>query len=182
MGELLIGMEVANSYVPGKTMFLWHKAGPLFDQFRKGSESKARIKAVDDMVGFGELRAEDRAELEELVRAEGAFWEGLSEAEEVAAQARGSRTGSLAVASRIAPASGLAAAQGGASSRDDVAFWAAVRGAGAARGAAVAGFLLLIALGLLFRMASYISSIVGAAWGAARSVVRVASRAPSPST
>ena len=49
---------------------------------------------------------------------------------------------------------------------------AAAEAAGAARGAAVADFLLLITLGLLFRMASYISSIVGTAWGAARSVVR----------
>jgi predicted DNA-binding WGR domain protein len=82
MGAVRVGMEVDNPHVPGKTMFLWHKAGPLFDLFRKGSENKARIKAVSDMAGFGGLRAEDREELEELVRAEAAFREGLSEAEE----------------------------------------------------------------------------------------------------
>ena len=91
---------------------------------------------------------------------------------------------------RFAPASSPAGAQGAAFSKNDVSFWTAVgvavgaavasatrmaaaaAAAGAARGAEVADFLLLIALGLLFRMASYISSIVGAAWGAARSVVR----------
>jgi hypothetical protein len=82
MGAVRIGMEVDNPHVPGKTMFLWHKAGPLFDQFRKGSESKARIKDVGDIAGFGDLKKADQEELEELVRAEAAFREGLSEAEE----------------------------------------------------------------------------------------------------
>jgi len=82
MGAVRIGMEVDNPHVPGKTMFLWHKAGPLFDQFRKGSESKARIKNVGDMAGFSDLKKADQEELEELVRAETAFREGLSEAEE----------------------------------------------------------------------------------------------------
>jgi hypothetical protein len=62
-------------------MFLWYKPGPLFDQFRKGSENKPRIKDVNEIVGFGDLKAADRKELEELVRAEASFREGLSEAE-----------------------------------------------------------------------------------------------------
>jgi len=81
-GAVRIGKEVDNPFKPGTRMFLWHKAGALFDQFRKGAEHKPRIKSVDEIVGFADLEQKDRDELEELVAAEAAFREGLSEAEE----------------------------------------------------------------------------------------------------
>ena len=81
-GAIRIGKEVDNPFKPGTRMFLWHKAGALFDQFRKGAEQKPRIKSVDEIVGFADLEQKDRDELEELVAAEAAFREGLSEAEE----------------------------------------------------------------------------------------------------
>jgi predicted DNA-binding WGR domain protein len=62
-------------------MFVWYKPGPLFDQFRKGSENKARIKDVNEIVGFADLKPADRKVLQDLVTAELSFREGLSQAE-----------------------------------------------------------------------------------------------------
>ena len=81
-GAMRVGKEVDNPFKPGTRMFLWHLAEALFAQFRKGAEDKPRITSVDDIVGVGDLEAKDREALEELVAAEAAFREGLTEAEE----------------------------------------------------------------------------------------------------
>jgi len=81
-GSVRIGKEVDSSFKPGTTMFVWYKPGPLFDQFRKGSENKPRITDVTAVVGFTDLKPSDRTELEALVSAEASFREGLSQAEE----------------------------------------------------------------------------------------------------
>ena len=80
-GAVRIGKEVDNPFKPDTKMFLWYKPGPLFEQFRKGAESKPRIRAVGEIAGFGGLRAADAAELRALVEAELAFRAGLQAAE-----------------------------------------------------------------------------------------------------
>jgi len=80
-GAVRIGKEVDNPFRPGTRMFVWYTVGPLFDLFRKGSENKPRIKSVDDLVGFENLKPKDAAELEQLISAEAAFREELTEAE-----------------------------------------------------------------------------------------------------
>jgi hypothetical protein len=72
---------VDNTFKPGSTMFLWHKPGPLFDQFRKGAENKPRIKDVNDIAGIADLKPADKKVLEDLVISELSFREGLSQAE-----------------------------------------------------------------------------------------------------
>jgi hypothetical protein len=80
-GAVRIGKEVDNTFRPGTRMFVWYSPGPLFDLFRKGSENKPRIKSVDELVGFENLKAADAAELESLISAEAAAREKLTEAE-----------------------------------------------------------------------------------------------------
>lgn len=80
-GAVRIGKEVDNTFRPGTRMFVWYLPGPLFDLFRKGSENKPRIKSVDELVGFEDLKASDAAELESLIMAESAAREKLTEAE-----------------------------------------------------------------------------------------------------
>ena len=80
-GAVRIGKEVDNPFKAGSRMFLWYKPAALFAQFRKGAESKPRIKAVGEIAGFGGLRAADAAELRALVEAELAFRAGLQAAE-----------------------------------------------------------------------------------------------------
>ena len=80
-GAVRIGKEVDNPHKPGSKMFLWYKPAALFDQFRKGSENKPRIKAVGEIDGFDGLRAADAAELRVLVEAELAFRAGLQAVE-----------------------------------------------------------------------------------------------------
>ena len=80
-GAVRIGKEVDSSFKPGAKMFVWYKPAPLFDLFRKGSESKPRIRNVGELVGFDTLRAADAQELRDLVEAENAFRSGLEEAE-----------------------------------------------------------------------------------------------------
>ena len=80
-GSVRIGKEVDNTFKPGAKMFLWYKPVSLFELFRKGAESKPRIKAVTELVGFDPLKPADQAELSSLVEAEVAFRAGLQEAE-----------------------------------------------------------------------------------------------------
>ena len=51
-----VGKEVDNPFKPGTRMFLWYLPGPLFDEFRKGSEGKPRIKSLDDVAGIDQLK------------------------------------------------------------------------------------------------------------------------------
>jgi hypothetical protein len=80
-GAVRIGKEVDNPYKSGTKMFLWYKPEALFAQFRKGSESKPRIKAVGEIAGFAGLRAADAAALRAMVEAELAFRAGLQAVE-----------------------------------------------------------------------------------------------------
>ena len=81
MGAVRIGKEVDNTFKPGAKMFLWYTPKPLFDLFRKGSENKPRIKSIDEVVGFGELKQSDQDELGALIDEELAFRAGLTAAE-----------------------------------------------------------------------------------------------------
>ena len=58
-----VGKEVDNPFKPGTRMFLWYLPGPLFDEFRKGSEGKPRIKSLGDVAGIDQLKPADREEL-----------------------------------------------------------------------------------------------------------------------
>jgi hypothetical protein len=80
-GAVRIGKEVDSTFKLGTKMFQWCKPGPLFEQFRKGAESKPRIKSVSEIVGFETLKASDQKELSDLVEAEAVFRAGLQAAE-----------------------------------------------------------------------------------------------------
>ena len=66
-GAVRIGKEVDNPYREGATMFLWHLVDPLFKSFRLGDAHKQRITSVDDIAGFGDLKAADQQLIRGLV-------------------------------------------------------------------------------------------------------------------
>lgn len=68
-GALRIAKVVANPFTSeGGDMKQWHHPACLFDTFKRARATTKKVEEPDDLEGFGELKQEDKDEINKLIK------------------------------------------------------------------------------------------------------------------